>query len=233
MVNAMAATQAKLSEKKGSSESSRPSTANPKRPKTAAFALPEDDEEDEAKKAEKIKEREDKLRGIMAKDMKVKFRIRAAKLFLRCLNFGCSLVVLSLVASSFAIFFATKNMANRNNLPPWAPQSVLWPSYLTLSIACVSLTMAVIIIVSYWKGGHEKAERASIWFTAFSIFGFLLMIIMWAVVAGAITNARNTQNGNDMWEWSCKDNQRKELFKDDVNYDLVCRQLVRIKSFNL
>lgn len=226
MANAMAATQAKLSENKGSLDSSRPGTSNNKRPKTATFALPEDDNEDTEIKAQKIKDREEKVKAVMEKDMKIKFRIRAAKLFLRFLNFGCSLVVLSLVASTFAIFFATRHLENRNNLAPWAPQSILWPTYLTLAIACTSLTLAIVVLITYWKGGHEKAEKASIWFTGFSIFGFLLMIILWAVVAGTITNARQTNNGNDLWSWSCNDNQRKELFKDDIDYDLVCKQLV-------
>ncbi|RVD83583.1 uncharacterized protein DFL_007967 [Arthrobotrys flagrans] len=229
-INAMASTEAKLSEKKGSD--SRPGTSlsnvsnvSNKRPKTTAFVLPEDDNEDAEAKKQRIEEREKHVKAIMEKDMKIKFRIRAAKLFLRFLNFGCSLVVLSLAASSFAIFFATKHLANRNNLPPWAPQTVLWPTYATLAIACVSLLMAIIVLISYWRGGHEKAESASLWFTAFSVFGFLFMIILWAVIAGTITNARNTNGGNDMWDWACKDNQRKELFQDDVNYDLVCKQL--------
>lgn len=225
MADAMAATQAKLSEKKGSSDSSRPGTSNNKRPKTAAFALPEDDEEDAELKKKKIEEREQKVKAVMEKDMKIKFRIRAAKLFLRCLNFGCSLVVLALVASTFAIFFATKNLANRHNLPAWAPQSILWPSYATLAIACVSLTLAIVVLISYWKGGHEKAEKAGIWFTAISIFGFLFMIILWVVVATTITNAKNNSNGQDLWAWSCRDNERKKEFEKDVNYDLVCRQL--------
>ncbi|KAJ6255837.1 hypothetical protein Dda_9447 [Drechslerella dactyloides] len=227
MANAMAATQAKLSEKKISGDSSRPGTAldASKRPKTATFALPEDDEEGAELKQKRIEEREQKVKKVMESDMKIKFRIRAAKLFLRCLNFGCSLVVLSLAASSFAIFFATKNLASRNNLPPWAPKSVLWPTYATLAIACVSLLMAILVLISYWKGGHEKAEQASLWFTAFSIFGFLFMIILWAVVAATITNAKNNSGGNDMWAWACKDGQRKELFQDTINYDLVCKQL--------
>ncbi|KAK6334620.1 hypothetical protein TWF718_010076 [Orbilia javanica] len=229
-INAMASTEAKLSEKKGSD--SRPGTSlsnvsnvSNKRPKTATFALPEDDNEDADQKKQKIEDRENHVKAVMEKDMKIKFRIRAAKLFLRFLNFGCSLVVLSLAASSFAIFFATKHISNRNNLPPWAPQTVLWPTYATLAIACVSLLMAIIVLISYWRGGHEKAESASLWFTAFSVFGFLFMIILWAVIAGTITNARNSNNGNDMWSWACKDNQRKELFQDDIDYDLVCKQL--------
>jgi hypothetical protein len=30
-----------------------------------------------------------------------------------------------------------------------------------------------------------------------------------------------------MWGWACKDNKRRELFKDDVSYELVCRLQVR------
>lgn len=225
MANAMAATQAKLSEKKNSTDSDRPGSSPNKRPKTTMFALPEDDEEDEETKQKKIKEREDNVKNVVAKDMKIKFRIRAAKLFLRFLNFGCSLVVLSLVASTFSIFFATRNLSNRNNLPAWAPQSVLWPTYATLAIACVSLTMAVIVLISYWRGGHERAERAAIWFTAISVFGFLFMIILWAVVASIITNAKKNSNNKDLWAWACSNNERKQLFQNDVDYALICKQL--------
>ncbi|KAF3928697.1 hypothetical protein AA313_de0203177 [Arthrobotrys entomopaga] len=223
-VNALAASQAKLSDR--NADGSRPSTSlSNKRPKTATFALPEDDAEDAEAKQKKIEEREAKVKQIMVSDMKIKFRIRAAKLFLRCLNFGCSLVVLSLAASSFSIFFATRNLESRNNLPPWAPQSVLWPTYATLAIACVSLLLAIGILISYWKGGHEKAEKASIWFTAFSVFGFLFMVILWVVIATSITNAKKNSGGNDLWAWACKDNQRKDLFASDIDYDLVCKQL--------
>jgi len=135
---------------------------------------------------------------------------------------------LSLVANSFSIFFATRNLPPRNNLPPWAPQSVLWPAYATLGIACLSLATAVCVLVSYWRGGHRKAEKAAIWFTAMSIGGFFFMIILWAITAGIITSARNNSGGKDLWAWSCKKNNRNELFSSTIDYDLVCRQMVSI-----
>jgi hypothetical protein len=180
---------------------------------------------EEEKHEEEIKKKDEKVAEVVRKDMKIKFKIRCAKAFLRCLNFGCSLVVLALVANSFAIFFTTRGLATKNNLPPWAPQSVLWPTYTTLAIACVSLTLAIFVLFSYWRGGHRKAEKAAVWFTAVSVFSFFFMIILWVVVASIITNAKNNSGGNDMWAWACKDNNRKDLFKDEVNYDLVCRQL--------
>jgi len=85
--------------------------------------------------------------------------------------------------------------------------------------------MAIIVLISYWRGGHKKAEKAAIWFTATSIFGFVFMIILWAVIAGIITNAKKSSQGHDLWAWACNNNERKQLFQDSVNYDLVCKQL--------
>jgi len=190
-----------------------------KRPKTM-IAIAE-----EEKKLEEIKKRDEKVAKVLRKDMRIKFRVRIAKAFLRCISFGCSLVVVSLVANTFVIFFSTINLPPKDNLPAWAPQSILWPTYATIAIAGVSLLMATFVLISYWRGGHRKAERAGVWFTAISIFGFFFMIILWVVVAAVITNARTNSGGNDIWSWACKDNNRKNLFASTVDYDLVCRQL--------
>lgn len=52
---------------------------------------------------------------------------------------------------------------------------------------------------------------------------FVFNEIMWVVAVVALQSAKDHANGNDIWGWSCKENARKELFKDVVDYDLVCR----------
>lgn len=158
-----------------------------------------------------------------AKDLKVKIRVRMAKIVLRGVNFGCSLIVLAMLATSFAIFNATKNLAPRNNLPPWAKNTATWPQITLLVIACISLLFSIIIIYAYFRSGHKRAEKVAVYYTVFAVAFFAFSIIMWAVGAGILNGSRANGNGNDMWGWSCKDNKRKQLFQDDINYSLVCR----------
>ncbi len=142
---------------------------------------------------------------------------------LRGVNFSCSLIVLALVSTTFVIFNATKSLPPRNGSPAWSANSKPWPQILLLVIACISLVFALGIFYAYWRGGHKRAEKAAVYYTVFAVFFFAFSIIMWAVGAAILNSSRNNGNGQDVWGWSCKDNRRRELFKDDVGYGLVCR----------
>lgn len=136
-----------------------------------------------------------------------------------------------MLATSFAIFNATKNLAPRNNLPPWAKNTATWPQITLLVIACISLLFSIIIIYAYFRSGHKRAEKVAVYYTVFAVAFFAFSIIMWAVGAGILNGSRANGNGNDMWGWSCKDNKRKQLFQDDINYSLVCRLQVSWRQF--
>jgi cbb3-type cytochrome oxidase subunit 3 len=146
-----------------------------------------------------------------------------AKMMLRGVNFSCSLIVLALVATTFMVFNATRALPARNGLPAWSANSKPWPQILLLTIASISLVFALGIFYAYWRGGHKRAEKAAVYYTVFAVFFFAFSIIMWAVGAAILNSSRNNGNGQDIWGWSCKDNKRRELFKDEVGYALVCR----------
>ncbi|KAI9674490.1 MAG: hypothetical protein M1817_001828 [Caeruleum heppii] len=158
-----------------------------------------------------------------AKDLKVKIRVRMAKVVLRGVGFSCSLIVLAMVGATLAIFNATRHLAPRNNLPPWAASTSVWPQITLLVIASISLIMSIVILWMYFRGGHKRAEKAAVYYTVFAVVFFAFTIIMWAVGAGILNGTKQNGNGQDMWGWSCKDNKRKKLFENDVNFDLVCR----------
>lgn len=146
-----------------------------------------------------------------------------AKMLMRGVNFSCSLIVLAMLASTFSIFNATKVIPPRNNLPPWAENQKIWPQVTLLVIACVSLFMSVVVFYAYYKGGHKKAEKVGLYYTMFAVGFFIFSIIMWGIGAGILQSAKNHSNNKDMWGWSCVNNQRKQLFQNNVNYDLLCR----------
>ncbi|KAI5195208.1 hypothetical protein AUEXF2481DRAFT_34100 [Aureobasidium subglaciale EXF-2481] len=158
-----------------------------------------------------------------AKDVKIKARVRAAKIFLRSINFACSLIVLSMIGTTFAIFNATKHLSARSNLPPWAIGTSPWPQILLLVIACISMVFCIAIFWSYCRGGHKRAEKVQTYYTVFAVGFFAFSIVMWGIGAGVLNTTRTNSNGQDLWGWSCKENKRKELFAAEVDYALVCR----------
>ncbi|KIW12336.1 hypothetical protein PV08_09613 [Exophiala spinifera] len=158
-----------------------------------------------------------------AKDLKVKTRVRMAKMVLRGVNFSCSLIVLAMLSTVLTIFHATKSIPPRNNLTAWAPKQQIWPQIVVLSIACVSLLFSIIVILAYCRGGHRRAEKVAVYYTMFAVGWFLFSIVMWVVGAGILHGSKANGGGTDLWGWSCKDNKRRDLFQDDVHYALVCR----------
>ncbi|OJD11232.1 hypothetical protein AJ78_07959 [Emergomyces pasteurianus Ep9510] len=158
-----------------------------------------------------------------AKDIKIKTRVRVAKVLLRGVSFGCSLIILALVASTFAIFNATRSLAQKNSFTPWAPKTPLWPQILVLSIACVSLLFSLGIFYGYFRGGHKRAEKVAVYYTVFSVMFFIVTLVMWVVGAAILQNSRNSSSNKDIWGWACNPGTRRDLYKEQVDYELVCR----------
>jgi hypothetical protein len=160
-------------------------------------------------------------------------RVRWAKLCMRGVDFSCSLIVLSMLGYTFAIFNATKSLPSRNNLPPWAIGTNPWPQITLLVVACVSMAIAVFVIVTNWRHGHRRAERIGIYYTTFSVAMYIFSLVMWIVGGLVLNQSKANGNGNDIWGWSCKDNTRAELFQQDISYSIICRLQVRFPLLHL
>lgn len=156
-------------------------------------------------------------------DKKIKLRVRIAKIFLRFVNFGCSLIVLSILATTLTVFNATKTLPARNNLPAWAGGTNPWAQYLLLAVACVSLFACLMVFYGYFRGGHKRAEKFALYGTMFSIGFFFFSMIMWIVSAAIYQSSKANGGGQDMWGWSCNQNLREKLFHDEIDYALLCR----------
>ncbi|OKL60814.1 hypothetical protein UA08_03914 [Talaromyces atroroseus] len=170
-----------------------------------------------------LEKEEKKTQRDNARDIKIKIRVRAAKIILRFVNFSCSLIVLSLLSTSLTIFRTTKSLPERSNLPPWAEGTNPWPQYMLLVMSCISLFTALMVFYYYWRGGFKRGEKASIYYSLFSVAFFTFSTIMWIVGAAIYEASKSNGGGEDMWGWSCNDNYRRQLFSEEVNYALVCR----------
>ncbi|CAL5868613.1 uncharacterized protein PFLUO_LOCUS2840 [Penicillium psychrofluorescens] len=157
------------------------------------------------------------------KDLKIKLRVRIAKIFLRFVNFGCSLIVLSLLAVTLSIFNTTKTIEARNSLPAWAEGTNPWAQYMLLGMSCISLFACIIVFWGYYKGGHRRAQKTAVYYTTFTICFFVFSLVMWIVGAAVYAHSKTSTNGQDMWSWSCAHNNREQDFSNVVNYALLCR----------
>lgn len=158
-----------------------------------------------------------------SKDVSMKAKVRLAKFALRGVGFSCSLIILAMVGSSFAIFRSTKGLAAQNGLPAWASGTQLWPQIVTLVAACISLLACILIFIGYCRGGHHRAEKVGVYYTLFAVGWFIFSMLMWAGTAGVLQFTKSNSGNQDMWGWACVDNHRADLFADKVDYALVCR----------
>lgn len=92
-----------------------------------------------------------------------------AKFALRSVHFSCSLIILAMLSSSFAIFNATKSLPAQSAMPSWANGTDPWAQKLVLSMACLSLAISVAIFIAYCRGGHRRAEKVGTYYTMFAI----------------------------------------------------------------
>lgn len=175
-----------------------------------------------------LEKREAQTEKEQAKDLVIKTRVRIAKLALRMTNFSCSLIVLAMLSTTMRIFFATKSLPAQNSLPPWANGTKTWPQIVVLVISCISLAFCLAIFYGYWRGGHKRAEKTSVYYTLFAVGFFIFSIVMWGFAAGILQGAKNGSGNQDIWGWSCVDNKRHQLFQDKVDYAMVCRLQVGV-----
>ncbi|EPS25961.1 hypothetical protein PDE_00897 [Penicillium oxalicum 114-2] len=189
-----------------------PNTAKSLNPLSPTFR-----EEYMLEKQEKETEKEN------ARDLRIKLRVRMAKMFLRGVNFSCSLIVLALLATTLTVFEATKSIPTRNTLPAWAEGTNPWAQYLLLGLASFSLFACLIVFWGYWKGGHRRAEKTTIYYTTFSICFFFFNFVMWTVGAAIYQHSKGTNSNKDLWGWSCNQNTREEIYSNTIDYALLCR----------
>ncbi|EGX96750.1 hypothetical protein CCM_01408 [Cordyceps militaris CM01] len=172
---------------------------------------------------EMLEKRELSTDAEQARDLKIKTRVRLAKFALRGVNFSCSLIILAMISSSFAIFNSTKHLPSQSKMPSWAQNTKSWPQKLVLGMSCVSLGACVFVFIAYCRGGHRRAEKVGTYYTMFAIGWFIISLVLWVVTAALFQNSKNNSGNKDMWGWSCVDNQRAHVFHDKVDYALVCR----------
>ncbi|KAJ5806229.1 uncharacterized protein N7503_003831 [Penicillium pulvis] len=158
-----------------------------------------------------------------ARDVRIKLRVRLAKIFLRFINFGCSLIVLAMLAVTLRTFMATRNLPERNSAFAWNVGTNPWAQWLMLGLACFSLFACMIVFWGYFKGGHKRAEKLAIYYSTISVIYFTFSFVMWIVSAAIYEHSKATGDSKDLWGWACAQNTREQIYSDVIDYALLCR----------
>ncbi|KAH0537263.1 hypothetical protein FGG08_005925 [Glutinoglossum americanum] len=163
------------------------------------------------------------LEALQRKDTKLKKRIRILRIVSRICTAIFSTVVAVMMGMSIHKFSSTKNIYI-NGRTAWAKNTKLWPTVMLFSVAAVTVTFNLIILVAYLRS-VKTANRVS---TVSSIFGVLVFgghVVVWVSAAALYRYGKDT-NGvhNDLWGWSCSKGADKiqSTFHSVVNFDRLC-----------
>ncbi|KAL4794157.1 hypothetical protein BDV19DRAFT_365299 [Aspergillus venezuelensis] len=171
-----------------------------------------------------VEKQEKQAEKANAKDLAIKTRVRVAKIFLRFVSFGCSLIILAILAVTLTVFHATKNLPSRSGTTAWAVGTNPWPQYLLLATAALSLVSCLAVFWTWKKRGYKRAEKVAVYYSIFSVGFFGFTLILWVVVGAIYQHSKSNGGNQDMWGWSCvTGNQRSTVFADAVDYPLLCR----------
>jgi len=136
------------------------------------------------------------------RDLVLKKNIRRFRFVVRVLDLGCSLVIIALIASNFIVFNATRFSVNDSGNPIWgAEHPRTWPTTVLLSVACVSVALSVVVLLSYLKS-VQWANRFNIAHATITISVSVFLIIMWAISIG-IFNYHDQSATPDLWSRAC------------------------------
>lgn len=135
------------------------------------------------------------------RSQKYKRLIRILRFVSRILSLILNALIAGIEAFSLVKFFLTRNHLLSNGQSPYPTPTVLWPTFMLLSIALTTFLVNLITLVSYICSS-KAANRAS---TMASVVTYVLLgvrVVVWASAAGLFKMA---ETGNDLWGYSCSD----------------------------
>jgi hypothetical protein len=109
-----------------------------------------------------------------------------------------------------------KTAYNKQNVlvTPWAKNTQVWPTYLLLASAAMTLLGAVLTLVKFCVSKRSRF--------VFKLLYYVVHVALWVAVTVLF---RVGKTGNDLWGWSCDmvGGEREQLFKDVINFEVLCK----------
>jgi hypothetical protein len=164
----------------------------------------------------------------------LKHQIRLLNLLSRVLSTILSLATFVPLAMTTQKYFTTRNIFHAAPDPKdpgatiqrtaWALNSKIWPTYMYLAVATLSLIMNASTLVAYLKSVKAANSVAKVqgWFSKAIM---AINVIIWAVSV-AVYRYEKDLGGvpNDLWGWTCSPQARElqKIFKDEVQFNTYC-----------
>jgi hypothetical protein len=134
-----------------------------------------------------------------------------------------SVVVLSLMIDNLVVFYNTAN-AVIQGVRLWPMSAKLWPTYVTLGIAALSMILATATLIAYFWG-TKAANRWSLARTGLAIIVLGFNVIIWAIAAYSLksTSKFDGVGSRSLWSASCTATpQQHEIFGHTVDLPRFC-----------
>jgi hypothetical protein len=140
-----------------------------------------------------------------------------------------SALIAGIEAFSLVKYFLTRNHLLADGNSPYPTPTILWPTFMLLSIALTTFVVNLITLVSYICS-IKAANTAS---TMGSVVTYVLLgvrVVVWASAAGLFKMA---ETGNDLWGYSCSDASDKiqDEVKSFVDFGKLCTMQVCLTLF--
>ncbi|MCJ1474101.1 hypothetical protein MMC13_002759 [Lambiella insularis] len=167
---------------------------------------------------------------MISSDLETLHRGHANKRHVRALRFSSRL--LSVILSSYMVasmactltkYYTTRNKdVSGNGGHPWPSNTTLWPTFMVLAFAVVSMVMDLITLCSYCCGGAIAANRSG---QVMGYIGYAVLVvhaIVWIVTTGLFKMASNA--GNDLYGFSCsaKADMLESQVESYLDFDSLC-----------
>ena len=155
---------------------------------------------------------------------KLKRYLRIGKRVAHVITILFSTVIFAIMVYTVTTFETTKDNF-RDGRTAWPEKPKLWPMFMLLGCAGITLLLSIITLVSYCCA-FNKAKRS--W--KLTVVKYVIHIGVWVVVSALYRYERNT-NGvpNDIWGWSCsaKAAALQSQFNGVVKFSTLCSVQVR------
>lgn len=150
--------------------------------------------------------------------------LRIWKLATQIISTLLSIYMFVSMAYMVAKYQATDNTV-RGGRTPWPQNAKLWPTFLLLAAAGVTLILSIATLLSYCCC-FKRATKS--W--KLTVVKYVIHLGVWLVVSALYRYAKGTNgNNNDLWGWSCSEESDKlqAQFNGVVNFSPLCTLQVR------
>ena len=158
-------------------------------------------------------------------------RLQKWKRYLRIMKVATQAISTLLSAIMFAamVFLAIKHQITKNTIrggrSAWPKNPKLWPTFLLLITACITLVLSIVTLLSYCFS-FNKARRS--W--KVTSLKYVVYIGVWIVVSVLYRYEKSLHGiDNDLWGWTCSDKGKalQAEFHGVVNFSGLCQLQVR------